>query len=293
MGFRDRTVSGRVARLFGMARPVFQTLEMHVAHGCNLTCESCSHYSNHAHAGIVSVEEADRWMRPWSRRVAVGEFTLLGGEPTIHPELPRFVGLVRRHWPQAHIKIISNGFFLHRHPTLPAVLAADGNAHLVVSIHHDSAEYRERLEPIFALLAEWRRDHRVRVEMRPSQKMWTRRYQGFGDGMLPFEDGDHRASWQACPARYCKQLHDGRIWKCAPLAYLPMQKTKYRLSEKWDPYLAYRPLEPGCSRAELKTFSALEDEAACGMCSSEPRRFELPVPLRGAKKPVNAVPLSA
>ncbi len=25
------------------------------------------------------------------------------------------------------------------------------------------------------------------------------------------------------------------------LAYLPMQKAKYRLSDKWDPYLAYQP----------------------------------------------------
>jgi hypothetical protein len=292
MGVRDKTVLGRVARLFGMARPVFRTLEMHVAHGCNLSCESCSHYSNHAHAGIVSLEEADRWMSLWSRRVWVGEFTLLGGEPTIHPELPRFVGLVRRHLPQARIKIISNGFFLHRHPKLPAVLAADGNARLVVSVHHDSTEYQERLEPIFALLTDWRRDHGIAVEIKPSQKMWTRRYEGFGDGMLPFEDGDQRASWETCPARYCKQLHNGRVWKCAPLAYLPMQKAKYRLSEKWDPYLAYRPLEPGCSRAELKAFAALEDEAACGMCSAKPRPFELPVPLRGRKMPVAVVPLS-
>lgn len=274
----------RLARLFGMERPVFETLELHVAHGCNLSCESCAHYSNHAHAGIVSVEEADRWMGLWSPRVSVKLFNLLGGEPTIHPELPRFVGLVRRHWPKARIKIVSNGFFLHRHPTLPAVLAADERASLVVSIHHDSEEYLERLKPIFALLAQWRQDHGVVAEIRPSQKNWTRRYEGFGDSMLPFEDGNHRASWGACPARYCKQLHDGRIWKCAPLAYLPMQKAKYRLSDKWNPYLAYRPLEPGCSRAELKAFAALEDEAICGMCPAQPRRFELPLPLRGTKK---------
>jgi rubredoxin len=98
--------------------------------------------------------------------------------------------------------------------------------------------------------------------------------------MQPFEDGDPRASWDICPARHCKQLLDGRIWKCAPLAYLPMQKAKYRLSEKWDTYLGYKPLEPDCSRAELRAFAALEDEAACGMCAAKKRLFELPVPLR-------------
>ena len=64
----------------------------------------------------------------WSQRVSVTCFSLLGGEPTIHPRLPEFVGLVRRHWPRTRIEIVSNGFFLHRHPTLPAVLAADLDA---------------------------------------------------------------------------------------------------------------------------------------------------------------------
>lgn len=269
-------------------RPVFRKLELHVAHGCNLACESCSHYSNHGHAGTVSIEEADRWMALWSGRVAVNRFSLLGGEPTIHPNLPGFVGLVRRHWPKTQIEIVSNGFFLHRHPSLSAVLAADPDARLVISVHHDSEEYRERLRPVFTLLDEWRRDHGLVANIRPAAKNWTRRYEGFGDAMLPFEDGDARKSWEICPARHCKQLLDGKIWKCAPLAYLPMQKARYRLSEKWDPYLAYKPLEPGCSDAELAAFSAQEDESACAMCPAQQRLFELPLPLRRPKTSAGA-----
>ncbi|RWD59564.1 MAG: radical SAM protein [Mesorhizobium sp.] len=270
-------------RPFSHPKPAFRKLELHVAHGCNLACESCSHYSNHGHAGTVSVEEADRWMGLWSGRVSVSRFSLLGGEPTIHPQLPKFVGLVRRHWPKTQIEIVSNGFFLHRHPSLPAVLAADPDARLIISVHHDSDEYQERLKPVFALLEEWRRDHGVVAKIRPASKNWTRRYEGFGDAMSPFEDGDPRKSWEICPARYCKQLLDGQIWKCAPLAYLPMQKAKYRLSEKWDRYLAYKPLDAGCSDAELEVFAAMEDEAACGMCPAKARFFELPVPLRRPK----------
>ena len=66
-----------------------------------------------------------------------------------------------------------------------------------------------------------------------------------------------------------------------------MQKAKYRLSEKWDSYLAYEPLEPDCSAADLKAFAALEDEAACGMCPAKERLFELPVPLRRPKPRVD------
>src|SRR5437868_9956404 len=100
--------------------------------------------------------------------------------------------------------------------------------------------------------------------------------------MLPFEDEQPRRSWEICPARLCKQLHDGKLWKCAPLAYLGMQKAKYGLSEKWDPYLRYSALEPTCADGDLDRFLALEDEAACSMCSAEHRRFSLPNPMRRA-----------
>ncbi len=209
-------------------------VELHVTHACNLTCESCSHYSNHNHHGHLALADADRWMGLWSHRVDIGEFHLLGGEPTIHPQLTSFVGLVRRHWPNTSIYIRTNGFFLHRHPDLPAVLAADGRASIGLSVHHDSAEYRERLRPVFDLVERWEHDFGIKVSVGDSFANWTQRYHGFGSDMEPFEDGSPRASWEICPGRRCKQLFEGKIWKCAPLAYLPMQKAKYQLSSKWD-----------------------------------------------------------
>lgn len=256
-------------------------IELHVTHACNLTCESCSHYSNHGHRGSLELAQAESWMSAWSQRITLKEFNLVGGEPTMHPRLPEFVVLVRKHWPAAYIRIITNGFFLHRHLRLPSTLAADGNAGLALSIHHQDTAYVERLRPVFDLLANWQRDHGTTVETRQSHEGWTRRYLGFGDAMLPFEDGQPRQSWEVCPARYCKQLHDGKLWKCPPLAYLELQKSKYNLSPKWDPYLRYRPLDITCTDCELDDFLALEDEQACAMCSAEVRRFALPNPLRG------------
>jgi hypothetical protein len=260
-------------------RPV-QILELHVTHACNLTCESCSHYSNHGHKGHVTVAEADAWMGLWCHRLDVKQFDLLGGEPTVHPELPAFVSLVRRHWPNALIRVLTNGFFLYRHPKLPALLADVGNAAIRLSIHHDAPEYRERLQPIVELLVRWRNDYGISVDAVESHKHWTRRYQGFGSTMMPFDDQTPRKSWEICPAKYCKQLFQGKPWKCAPLAYLQMQKAAYALSSKWDPYLAYQPLSAECSTAELDQFLALEEEGFCGMCSGKPRPFKLPVPVR-------------
>lgn len=52
-------------------------LKLHVAHSCNLSCESCSHYSNQGHKGLANLDEAVRWMRLWNRRLLPATFTRL------------------------------------------------------------------------------------------------------------------------------------------------------------------------------------------------------------------------
>ncbi len=253
-------------------------LELHVAHSCNLACESCSHYSNHNHKGLVTLDEARSWILPWMARLRPAMFSLLGGEPAINPDLSAFVPLARALWPKARIRIASNGLLLDRHPELPRRLAEAGDTILEVSLHHKSDAYRERLEPVFELLKAWVRDHGIKVRLIHSYGQWTRRYKGFGAAMEPFADGRPRDSWVNCPAR-CPQLFEGRIWKCAPLAYLGMQDRKYDLSEAWRPYLDYAPLEPGAGDREIARFFARQDEPHCSMCSARPQRFDLPLPL--------------
>lgn len=264
----------------GEALRVLHNLELHLTHSCNLTCESCSHYSNQGHKGLLSLEDADCWMSLWAGRIAPDMVSLLGGEPSMHPLLPEFVTLTRRHWPRTHIRMVSNGFFLHRHPTLPVVLRDDPNAALYLSIHHDDPAYQERLKPVLALLRGWKAQHGTRIRNYESYKNWTRRYTGFGAQMAPFEDGQPRQSWEKCPARYCPQLFEGRLWKCGPITYLKLQDAKYGLSEKWDPYLRYAPLPPECSDQALNEFLDREEEDCCNMCPAAPERFRLPIPLR-------------
>lgn len=264
------------------APKTLENLELHVVHGCNLTCESCSHYSNHGLKGMLAPEEAGRWMMPWARRLAPRTFSLLGGEPTLHPELTRFIGLARLHWRRSEIRLVTNGFFLDRHPDLPRALASAGKSVLEVSIHHASDEYRARMEPVFDLLRSWRRRFGIRIVLTHSYANWTRRYKGFGSAMAPYEDGRPRQSWEHCPAKYCRQLMADGIAKCGPLAYLKMQDEKFRLSEKWRPYLDYQLLKPTCSDAELADFLSRQEEPYCGMCPAAPERFDLPVPFRSS-----------
>ncbi len=260
-----------------------RNLEVSAALSCNLACESCSHYSNYGHKGVLALDEAERWFRHWNTRLSPGVFSLVGGEPTVNPQLADLVTLARACWPDAKLRLVTNGFLLDRHPDLPKRLAEAGNAHIFVSVHNSAEPYLARLKPVAALLDGWVRDYGISVSAYPSDKWWRRTYKGAGAAMEPFEDGQPRASWEHCLARYCPQLFQGQIWKCGPIAYLGMQDAKYGLSEKWRPYLNYRPLEPGCSDAELLAFFSREEEPACSMCPAAPQHFALPLPFRPAR----------
>ncbi len=269
---------------------VFENLEIHAAHACNLTCESCSHFSNHNHPGILSVEDAASWMAPWKGRLRPNRFSILGGEPTLNRNLTQLVLLAREHWPAAAIRIVTNGYYLARHPELPRVMAEDGNTLLYLSVHHGSARYLDSITSHVDLLERWIELYEIKVEVYLSYTNWTRRYKGFGSAMEPFDDNDIRKSWESCPAKLCRQLFEHKVWKCSPLAYLQLQARRHELSQNWSAYLGYRPLRPDCSETELADFFRREEEPYCAMCPAQPEKIALRDPTRGKFTPSRSEP---
>ena len=256
-----------------------KNLEVHVAHGCNLTCESCAHFSNQAHTGLLTPSLAEEWFQIWCGRVEPEQFSLLGGEPTLNRGLSEIVLIARRYWRNSRIILVTNGFLLPRHdPRLPEALA-QANVELHISIHFDSLEYEERLDPVRRLIKRWQSDYGICANWRESESRWTRRYHGWGSAMKPFSDGDPRTSWENCTARWCVQLHEGKLWKCPPIAYLPMQKERHGLGDEWSRYLGYQPLEGTCTDIQLREFLTRKDEPCCAMCPANPPHFFLPSPL--------------
>lgn len=259
-------------------RIVIPHLEIHITHKCNLTCEGCLHFTNHRHTGTLTLDELKRSMGLWSRRLLPMRFAILGGEPCLHRELVEIVRLAREMWPdpRTEMELVTNGLLLHLHPELPQALVA-ARMRLSISIHSDatiSPRYETKLARNLALAHEWQRNCGIELNIDDSLNEWTRGYHGMGSRILPFEDGDAQQSWDNCvTGQQCFQLFEDRLWKCAPLAYLRLQTRKFELSEKWNPYLRYRPLDPGCSDQEIVDFFAKGAESVCAMCPASPQKF--------------------
>lgn len=251
-------------------RPLLHVLkfEVHLAHGCNLHCESCSHYSSHGLTGTLGLSDAASWYAGWSRRIIPTRITVLGGEPALNSEFSEHLMLLRQYWPHARIWVVSNGFLLRRHPRLPETLAAIGNYRFQISKHHDSAEYQARFREVENLLRSWQAEvPGFAFTILESFRDWTSRYIDEGlQRISPYLDGDRVSSWSICPGKQCVQLHEGRLWKCAAIAYLPLLAQKRGLGEAWTGYLRYTPLALDCSDEDLRAFFSRGAEAICGMC---------------------------
>ncbi len=258
-----------------------EQLELHVTHACNFTCEGCSHYSNHGHTGNISLDDCEEWLYGWSKRVKPKTFTILGGEPTLNKDLPEIVYMVRAMFPDptTGIDVITNATGLHLQPRLPQMLVATG-ATLAVSIHStEHPNYIKKFKRGYKLAKKWKHDLGVWVEFWDfTNKEWVRQYKGFGDTMMPYEDNNPRKSWEVCISKHAMQLHEGKLWKCPALAYLPMQAKKYNLSDKWNPYLKYQSLDVDCTDEELQEFLNREDESFCSMCPANRDVYTKPDP---------------
>jgi organic radical activating enzyme len=253
-----------------------QNLEWFAAHACNLSCEGCLTYSDYDYNTVIKKETLKQWFEAWNKRISPKHLAIMGGEPLINKEILDIIQITNDSWNKNYVEyfeIITNGFLLYKYPDLPKVLK-ETNCTLAISIHHDSDEYTQKIQEIKEITDEWVKEHGISLRLYTDNSRkeitWRLPFKNYRNGVFdPYEDNDIEGSWNNCPTgQTCWQLYDYNIYKCPLVAYLPLQKKNYGLSEKWDPYLKYVPLTPDSSDKEIIDFFNQKAEDCCGMCSS-------------------------
>ncbi len=265
-----------------MQRINLPALEYHIAHGCNLSCQQCSHYSNFHLAGkLPTVEKTDAEYSLWSHRLRPKRFALLGGEPLLNPSILQHLQLARQHWSDSELMLVTNGLFLHRFPELPHVLI-ETDCRLEVSQHGTHADYVERFREVKQLVWRWREQHpKVRINIRQSHRGWMRQYNIVDRKPMPF-DSDPDAAYRVCMQRTCTQLAGGCLAKCPALAYWTQLETKACLESipEWQLFRDYRTCPPTASDDELRSFIETKSIPQCALCPSKRAAFVHPSPLQ-------------
>lgn len=243
-------------------------VETHVSHACNLTCGNCSHYCDIGYPEKIDHDAALASIVAWSKRIRIKQFALLGGEPLIEKRLADYVLTVADVFSYAERRVVTNGVMLYKYDDSFAKRIKDTETRLIVSLHVVPESRKEALAKSLAMLKGWIQKYSLDVTIKPIDSRWFRLYRGRGVNILPFTDGDQDRSREHCVTP-CVNLHQGALWKCPPLAYLPMIAKKLKYKEAWEPYLQYRPLQLSASDEELHLLSS--DSSCCGMCPVAPK----------------------
>ena len=122
-------------------------LEVHVAHHCNLKCKGCGHMSNKIPPQFPDFEQYRKDLaRLKTFFWGVKRFRLMGGEPLLNPQLPEYIRETRRTFPDANIRVVSNGLLI---PTVNDEIFYAMKEECVgfdISCYHPTAKIRGNIE---------------------------------------------------------------------------------------------------------------------------------------------------
>jgi hypothetical protein len=238
---------------------IINYLEYHVVHGCNLKCSGCSHFSHLTSGGLKSVDDLVFDLEPWTKRLKIGSFSLMGGEPLLNKSINQLMSAARQLLPDAILILTSNGLLL-KDEHLESLVT--NNFKLIVSQHSRDEVYLQRFNQIENRINEWR-NKGLQAEIRNSVDSWSQRYHEENGKITPYQDGDPKQSYKICRAKYCKQLFNQRLWKCPPVTYIKLMDV----DEQWDLMKNYEGIGLDCTNEELHKFLYVKSETVCGLCS--------------------------
>lgn len=88
--------------------------EFHLVEHCNLKCTGCTHFSSIAEEEFADIDEFRKDINRLSELTnGITRFiNLLGGEPLLHPQIYDFLDIARKAFPNATIRVVTNGIRL-------------------------------------------------------------------------------------------------------------------------------------------------------------------------------------
>lgn len=262
-------------------------LEWMVTTSCDLACPGCDRFIDFDHRWHEDFEEMKSNMSAWSTRLDPDNFTIIGGEPLIHPNIYEILEHSRKCFDHARIEIYSNGFFLPKRDKLLQVLIDTQPSKLSITLHNREKNVRDlvqkNIEEYIVKDHDWEevkvglwRYQDVELEITdPTQGGWYDYRQTINGVLKPWKDNQPEQSYTKCSANIYPIIFKNRLYKCPPISMLETHANKYGLKDDvdWAPYLEYKGLSIDCSEYELQGFvhNIAEPHPICNMCPANPK----------------------
>jgi len=242
-------------------------LEIDIVIGCNLKCEHCTHLSPFR-KGFVPADEVIRWFRLWSEKISLGNLGLLGGEPLLHPELPRILRESKAIWSQTGISLTTNGLLFSRVSSDVFKALEETQIPVIISNHSSNeSEQRQFVEAVAGL-----QKVSFPYKIRKSHRKWMTLYDKTSDGTPTMFSSAPQAAWDACLSKMCPLLANNKLYKCSILGSVIEGISEGALSqEHWSSALSYKPLTLEASSQEIVEHLSCRQVPACSICPDKKR----------------------
>lgn len=198
-------------------RPIWN-MDYHVIDRCNLNCKYCNHLcpivpSNTPPKTLYEIftdfEKISRF------KDMMANFTILGGEPLLHPDIGIILKKVRELMPNNSISLTTNGTMFKRLEELAPIIQ-ENNIYVTLSLYPVSNT--EEIENAFKKYIPCTKMHIVRI---PTDE-------GFAKRLLQEDEQKDIDRIYGCPRRRgCCQFANGRIYICHYSAALHYLKEKF------------------------------------------------------------------
>jgi len=274
-----------------MSKIRINQLEFYITNVCNLTCDHCRSFNNFNFSGMYEFNKEA--IAAWAEKLDfVTGFSILGGEPTLHPRLHEWVKGLAEAWPDAPRKLITNGTYLSKVPNLHDMLA-EYKYHVLVSTHgyHLRELIAKELFLAFGdctLVRKSYFENGVNGLHFLSSKGVTIEVQNgnlfqevcFTDDNFNLYNNDAELAHSLCDRR-CNHMIDNKIYKCSVVGLLPtFLKQQNKDTSHVLPYNGI-DVESFTQQSLIELNSPIPH---CAVCSVNPNRVEVNSDLKKNRK---------
>lgn len=186
-----------------MAKITKDYVEFYITNVCNLNCDNCNRLNNYHFSGHESWQDLADVYEQWSHKIDFNRISILGGEPTLHPDLHLWIQGIRNFWPRANLRLITNGTrldYVHERGLFDLLALTD--TLLEINLHN-----RSRYPAITAKIQNYLDDPVITVVPNPGVS-WLDAYNLVKDASWPqCHDHDDFGSLPVSVQIECTEVH--------------------------------------------------------------------------------------
>jgi organic radical activating enzyme len=236
---------------------LFPVVEFYITNVCNLDCRGCNRFNNYNFKGHSYWDDTADEIEKWSKRLDLPRITILGGEPTLNPDLEKWCSNLRRLWPMAVIMIQTNGTYQRpEHLTFWEKYKVGFGLSL-----HDPKTADELKE-------KWRFNAGIIEAYTFHQSAVIHK-----DNHFTLHQSNMQEAFDSCGMKHDHTIYQGKLFKCPAMNTLPDFDKQFnlQLDDRQRKLLySFEPLSADCSEDELQEFVKTRDTPIpqCEFCPS-------------------------